>query len=328
MNSPSLASAAPARGTVPDTAARDRAIRRNVLGGMLVNAALTAMKLVAGLLVSSRALVVDAVHSLTDFGTDGLILFGAHVWSRPPDEDHPYGHRRIETAITLAVGLILCAAGLAMGYKAVRALVSPDAGAPVPGWPAFYTACASIVAKEALYRWTTRVGRCTHSAALQANAWHHRSDALSSIPVALAIGASRQWPNLAFLDNAGAVVVAVLLAQAALKIIRPAVAELMELGAPAGFTQDIEATALSVEGVKSVHAIRSRYAASQLFIDLHVQVDPAMSIAEAHDISSRVCSAIHAREPAVLDVLVHLEPYRGEDGTRRQSIAPRTTDSP
>ena len=183
-----------------------------------------------------------------------------------------------------------------------------------PGWIAFAVTVAAIVSKDWLYRWTFAVGKRRHSVALQANAWHHRSDALSSIPVAVVVVVALFWPSLAFLDSVGAVVVAVFLFQAAYKIIRPSLNELLEFGAPVALRRDIEALAMGVPGVLSVHAIRSRYAGSELFVDLHIQVDPQMTVEDGHAISSKVCDLIHRHAPNVLDVLVHLEPYKGSTG--------------
>ena len=309
--------------------ARERDIRRNVVCGMALNLALVCVKWLAGWFGGSRALMMDAVHSLTDFATDAMLLVGSRYWSTPPDEEHPYGHRRIETVIAVVVGIVLCVTGIALAYPALRALsrYALGQGAPMaaPGWLAFAVAAASIVSKEWLYRWTMRTGRRLHSVALQANAWHHRSDALSSIPVATVIVIALFWPSLAFLDSVGAVVVAVFLAQAAYKIIRPSLNELLELGAPKALQRDIEALAMEIPGVRSVHAIRSRYAGAALFIDLHIQVHPKTTVEDGHAISSKVCSVIHCHTANVLDVLIHVEPYKAASRPSRPADDKRQT---
>ncbi len=288
---------------------RDRDVRRCVWIGMGVNAAVMALKLLAGLLAGSRALIADAAHSLTDIATDVALLVGSGYWSRPPDTLHPYGHRRFETLFALAIGGTLGAAGFAIGWRAAVALADATATARAPGGAAFVVALVCLAAKEALFRWTHRWARRTHSLALQANAWHHRSDALSTIPVAIAVGVARLSPRLSFLDSVGALVVSVLLLQAAWRIMRPAFGEITELGAPRTLIGEIERLARRTGGVLDVHAIRTRYAAGRVRVDLHVLVDPATSVREGHRISSHVCDAIHAHVEDVIEVLVHIEPF-------------------
>ena len=290
---------------------RESLIRKNIWIGMILSALLVVFKVAIGITYNSRAVIMDGFHSLSDFSTDIIILLGAKYWSQPPDAEHPYGHRRIETIVTLIIGGVLLLAGLGMGVSAMHTLVIKHEVASLPGWPAFWIAVVSVVSKEWLYQWTKRVGRKTRSLALQANAWHHRSDALSSIPVAIVVFAARFWPKLAFLDSVGAIVVAAFIIQVAYKIVRPAFNELLEFGAPRQMTEDLVQLAKSVPGVLEVHGIRSRYAGANLFIDLHVMVDPNLSVKEGHAITSRVCNAIHAHTQNVIEVLVHLEAYKG-----------------
>lgn len=300
---------------INDPVARERAIRSNVWWGMGLNILLTLCKLVVGFLTQSRALISDAVHSFSDFFTDGVILVGSRYWSQPPDAGHPYGHRRIETLITALVGGVLAVAGFVIGADAIGAILHADK-VEVPGWSAFWIAILSIFSKEWLYRWTTAVGRRTGSLALQANAWHHRSDAISSIPVALAIAASHISPSLRFLDSVGALVVSGLLMQVAWHIMRPAFGELAEIGAPKALTDEIERLARAVPGVKDVHSIRTHYYGAKLFVDMHILVDPSIPVREGHAIASRVCDALHGHYQSIFDVLTHLEPY--EPGVPRQ----------
>jgi cation diffusion facilitator family transporter len=288
---------------------RESLIRKNIWVGMILSAFLVVFKVAIGIAYNSRAVIMDGFHSLSDFSTDIIILFGARYWSQPPDAEHPYGHRRIETIVTLIIGGILLLAGVWMGISAIHALVIQHETA-TPGWPAFWVAVISVVSKEWLYQWTKRVGRKTHSLALQANAWHHRSDALSSIPVAIVVFAARFWPQLAFLDSVGAAIVAAFLLQAAYKIVRPAFNEILEFGAPRQMMADIVQLAKDVPGVMNVHGIRSRYAGANLFIDLHVMVNPKLTVEEGHAITSKVCDVIHANTQNVIEVLVHLEAYK------------------
>jgi cation diffusion facilitator family transporter len=239
---------------------------------------------------------------------------GARYWYRPADESHPYGHRRIETLVTTILGgsLVVVAAGI--GYQAISTYAEPDAGPP--GWIAFAAAALAIVTKEMIYRATIAVGKRIKSSALSANAWHHRSDALSSIPAAAAVAAAALDPSLAFLDHVGALVVAVFILQAAWKIMTPALRQLVDAGAPKEDRESIMKIALDTEGVELVHAVRTRYVGSGLQVDLHVKVDPEMSVRDGHRIAEEVTKRLTAEGPDVLDVVVHTEPYEpGDDAS-------------
>ena len=178
-----------------------------------------------------------------------------------------------------------------------------------PGWIDCVAAVISIISKEALYRWTSAVGKEVKSAALSANAWHHRSDALSSIPAAISVAVAAISPSWAFVDHVGAVVVSLFIFQAALKIVRPAFAKLIDQGASADELQRIQSVARSVDGVAEAHDLRTRYiSCSSLAVDLHVLVDPCMSVRLGHGISEQVKRRILDECPDVVDVVVHLEP--------------------
>jgi cation diffusion facilitator family transporter len=288
-----------------------RAVRSVTLAGLIINLFLGALKGAAGFLFGSQALIADALHSLSDCVTDLAVLIGVHFWSAPPDECHPHGHRRIEALVTLFIGVML---GIAAIGIARQAIVSIGAGqAATLGWGAFAAAVVSVVVKEWLYRWTAAVGRRERSQALIANAWHHRSDALSSLPVAAAVLIQRIWPQFGFIDATAAVIVAVLLLKAAWNIARPALAELTDAGADRQASNEMEQIASAVEGVDSIHALRSRRAGSGYFVDLHVLVDPCMSVFDGHEIARAVRAALIQQGPDVIDVLVHIEPYLPAD---------------
>lgn len=300
---------------------RDATIRHNVVWGMAINSVLTALKLAVGILTKSRALISDAAHSFSDFSTDIVILIGARYWSRPPDAEHPYGHRRIETLVSVIIGGALALTAFILGGEAFNALRHAERSSS-PGWVAFWVAAVSIIVKEGLYQWTTAVGRRTQSLALQANAWHHRSDALSSLPVALAIAASRLFPALAFLDSVGAIIVAFMLLHVAYRIMRAAVGELAEIGAPPALAKNIAAIARGVPGVLNVHSIRTRYSGARLMVDMHVMVDPGLSVRAGHEISSKVCAAIHRHSSETLEVLTHIEPFDAQKAAARAKREP------
>ncbi|MBG0777786.1 MAG: cation transporter [Desulfovibrionaceae bacterium] len=274
--------------------------------GLVINLVLAAVKVGAGLAGSSRAVVADGVHSLTDLATDVAVLAGARLWNRPPDETHPYGHGRIETIITVGIGLALF--GVAVGI--VRgAFLAPDGGAHRTGLIAVAAAALSIVVKEWLYRWTAAAGKRVGSQALQANAWHHRSDAVSSIPAMLAAGSAALAPSLWWVDRAGAVAVSLFIFKAALDIAWPALSQLADRGAGRETVDRLARAACEVEGVLGVHALRSRFLGSHLIVDLHLEVDPDITVAEGHDIAEAVKRRLVDGEAVVVDVVVHVEPH-------------------
>jgi len=282
-------------------------VRRVTLIGLVINVALSALKFAAGIVGNSQAVVADAVHSLSDTITDVAVLVGVKFWSKPPDECHPYGHRRIEFLVTIFIGLLLAAVALGLSYNALSTLREVE-NSP-PGAIAFFAAVVSIFTKEALYRWTFSKGKEIKSTALIANAWHHRSDGLSSIPAAVAVAGAALFPGLAFLDRLGAIVVSMFILQAAWKIVRPSVEQLVDRGAPEEICLGIEQLAFATPGVQEVHAIRTRHIGSGIEVDLHVLVDPSMSVEEGHAISEEVKRRLIEYVSDVVDVVVHLEPY-------------------
>jgi cation diffusion facilitator family transporter len=289
-----------------DTCRQRREVQRITLWGLAANLLLAVVKFLGGVLGASQALVVDAVHSLSDSATDLAVLVGAMYWTAPADDDHPHGHGRIETIITCAIGITLAAVGLGLAYRALNSLREPAA---VPGWIAFYIACASMVGKEWLYRWTLHVGKRLRSSAVVANAWHHRSDALSSLPVAVAILGVQIAPTWTFLDPVAATIVAVLIVQAAWKIVWPALRQLSDVGASEAEQAHFCSVALATEGVQAVHALRTRHIGHGLQLDLHVRVDPDLTVREGHDIAHAVKRRLLEEGAEVVDVLVHVEPH-------------------
>jgi len=284
-----------------------RQVRRVTLWSLVVNLALSAVKFLFGVVGASQALVADAVHSLSDSVTDVAIVVGAGFWSAPADAEHPYGHGRIETLITSAIGIVLGGVGVGLGYRAILTL--PQWHESRPGWIALAAACLSIVAKELLYRWTASVGKRVKSSALVANAWHHRSDALSSVPVAVAVLGTRIWPEWGFLDHIAAVIVSVFILHAAWEIVVPALRELIDAGASEQERRVMFELALETEGVQSVHKLRTRSIGPGLQVDLHVLVEPELSVREGHAIAGVVKERLLNKGPNVIDVLVHVEPY-------------------
>lgn len=282
--------------------------------GLVANVVLMAVKFAAGIIGHSQAVVADAVHSLSDVATDAALIIGVRYWSAPADEGHPHGHRRIETLVTVFIGILLAGVALGIGNDAIGNMVVSTR--PTPDAVALAGALVSIVIKEILYRWTMVRARRINSSALAANAWHHRSDALSSIPAALAVTGALVVPKWTFIDPAGAVVVCLFILFAAWRITRPALDQLIDAAAPGEIRRDIEALALAVPGVLSAHAIRTRYTGSKLAVDLHIEVDGELTVYQGHDIGEAVRRRLLEDGPNVGDCMVKVEPLRKRSGQR------------
>ena len=184
-------------------------IRRVVLYGALVNVLLSVLKVSVGIFSHSQALIADGIHSLSDLLTDCAIFVGAKYWNTPPDKAHPYGHGRLESLINICIGVVLGIVALGIGWQSLTSIDKSSSMAP--GWWAFAVAIISIILKEGLFRWTAAKGKNIRSRALVASAWHHRSDALSSLPVAIAIFCTHIFPDILFLDNIAAMIVSVMI---------------------------------------------------------------------------------------------------------------------
>ena len=271
-----------------------------------MNLLLSAVKFFLGIVGHSHAVVADAVHSLSDMGTDLLILLGVKFWSAPADERHPYGHQRMETVVTLCISLILAAVAFGLGWDAIKRLGGEPKCPPLS--IALFGPLFSIIAKEILFRRTRIVGKRIHSSALIANAWHHRSDALSSIPAFVAVAAAAANPKWAFLDSLGAMVVAILILKVAWDIAAPALSELMDHGASKEDLREITDLALAISGVSSIHRLRTRRVGSGWFVDLHVLVDGDQPVRKGHDIATAIQHKLLEDGPSVADVTVHIEP--------------------
>ena len=284
-----------------------RMVRRVTFAGILVNVAIAAAKTVAGVMSSSQALVADAVHSASDLVTDLVVVFSVRYWVAPADDDHPYGHGKIEALVTLVISAALVFAAWELARNAVMSLVRGRSDA-TPGAMALAVALGSIVLKEIVFIVTRAVARRVRSNALEANAWHHRSDALSSIPVAVAVAVVWVCPSLWWVDAAGALIVSAFVLHVAWKLASPALQELTD--AQIGSKADaVAAVALGVAGVKGVHKPRARRYGSSFQADIHIQVDGSLSVAEGHAIGHAVKEAVVNAGLDVDDVVVHVEPW-------------------
>ena len=283
-----------------------RRTTRITLAGFILNVLLSSFKLAGGILSNSNALVADGVHSLSDCITDVAILIGAKFWTKPSDENHPHGHSRIETLISGFIGFFVVLTSIYIAWKSFGAIMNP-AETP-PGWPAFAVAVIAILAKGILSRWTLKTGRELRSAALAANAMHQRSDALSSIPVAVVVLAARIEPSLIVLDGIGGVVVSMFIFKLGIDIIRPVLWQLSDTAAPPEIIEELRRIALSVDGVADVHDLRTRYQGDGVQADMHIVVDGHMPLREAFSILKKVEQDLYMMGPGVVDVMVRLEP--------------------
>ncbi len=272
----------------------------------------------AGIFGHSQAMIADAMHTLSDFTTDFVVLIGMRFSKRPENNVYCYGHGRYETLAAVLVGVTLAGVGAAIGWEAIVKIWKALVYGALPGKPgavAFWAALISIAVKELLYRITIKTGHETDNKALIANAWHHRSDALSSIGAALGIGGAialggRWW---VLLDPAAALAVSLILTAVAIQIVREEFVNLMDGALPQSAADEIIRIALSIPAVKEPHRLRTRKVGNVVVIDVHLRVDPAMPVREAHALATRFEDALRERFGAETISTIHVEPEKKED---------------
>ena len=286
-------------------------IRSVTLWGALVNVLLAAVKISVGFFSCSQALIADGIHSVSDLITDIAIFFGAKYWSAPPDKAHPYGHGRLEAIINIGIGLLLVSVAIGIVNNSLNSISKEIVD--MPGWNVLWVALISIVFKEILFRWTASKGKILKSRALVANAWHHRSDALSSIPVAFSVIGAHWFPDMLYLDQVAAIMVALMIFKAAWDIVTPSYNEIMD--SAEGKELEMRLILLSKEfsEINEIHAFRSRRVGSAILVDFHMLVNPTMSVDEAHALASRFKKIILDKELEVVDVVIHVEPFFDSD---------------
>lgn len=290
---------------------REKEIRRITIAGAVVNIVLTTLKIIAGILGRSAAMIADGVHSLSDLFSDVIVLIFTHISSKGKDRDHSFGHGKFETLATLIVSVMLVVVGADFMAKGVRKIIGVLNGEmiPVPGMVALWAAAASIAAKEILYHVTARVGKKINSPVVMANAWHHRSDAFSSIGALAGIGGAiilgDRW---AILDPLASCGISIAIIAVAVKMALPSLAELLEASLPEEMENEIKGIAMSVEGVDDIHELKTRRNGISVIIDAHVVVDPDMTVVQAHDISTAVETALRSRFGAETQINIHVEP--------------------
>lgn len=286
---------------------KEQEIRRITLIGICVNLVLTASKILGGLFGGSSALFTDGFHSMTDLSSDFIVLFGLKYWMKPADENHPHGHKRLETVVTVIIGVMLASIGITLGYNSVLDLIAGNSRQA--DWITFGIACLAIVTKEAMARWSVSVGTRLNSKAVLANSWDQRSDALGAIPVAISILLVRINPKLWWIDQTAAILVCILILRAAVNIVWPSLKELIDTGANKETREKIKAIISETPGVLSIHKLRTRYLSGDLDLTCHIQVDPRMTVTESHNITGRIKQNLASSNMNIHDINIHVEPY-------------------
>ncbi len=293
------------------TSEREKKIYHVTLVGSAVNIVLIALKFIAGVVGRSAAMTADAIHSLSDLVTDIIVIVFIRISGKPGDSDHGYGHGKFETMATLIVGLILLFVGLGVAYSGITSVIASLKGhtPQPPGMLALIVAVVSIVLKEWVYRFTVSRGRSLDSPAVIANAWHHRSDAFSSIGTLAGIaGAMFLGERWRILDPVAAVIVSWFIIKTGYDIIRPCIDELLEKSLPPETEHEIANLIKSVPGVVGIHRLRTRRIGHNIAIEVHTKMDGDKSLRHAHDVASVVERRVKERYGADTHIGIHMEP--------------------
>ena len=296
-----------------DTIAREKKIRNVTLWGALVNLVLTGLKLLAGVLGHSAAMLADGLHSLSDLLSDAVVLIFTHISSKGEDRDHSFGHGKFETFATLIVSVMLIVVGAGLMKSGVCSIINVLHGEvlPSPGYIALAAAAISIISKEILFRVTSKVGRNVESPIVIANAWHHRSDALSSIGTAVGIGGAillgSKW---AILDPIAAVIVSVFIAFTALKLLGESLGELLEMSLPKETEDRIRQITLGEPEVSDIHNLRTRKLGNRYAIEMHLRMSGDEPLEKAHAHTVKIEKALRQEFGPETHIMIHLEPIK------------------
>lgn len=292
---------------------RQKEIYKVTLVGSAGNAALLTFKFIAGILGNSSAMIADAVHSLSDFVTDLLVLAFVSISAKPQDQSHDYGHGKFETIASFLIGLALVAAATGIVVSGVLKLISWWGGTQLeaPGWIALWAALLSIAIKEVLYQYTARKGRELDSQVMIANAWHHRSDALSSIGAAIGIGLAvllgQRWTVF---DPLASIVVGLMLVKVAYELLKQSIGELTESSLPAETEQEIVQIIQSFDDVQQPHNLRTRRIGNRIAIEAHVRMDGQLPLDTVHDRATTIERKLKERFGPDTHVALHMEPIK------------------
>lgn len=284
--------------------------KRVTLLGMVCSGVLAMVKLAAGLIGNSCALVADAVESFSDVASSGVVWSSLAVSARPPDDDHPYGHGKAQPLGGLAVGLIMLGAAVGIGIQAVSQIVAPQT---TPEAFTLLVLVLVIVVKETLYRFALKVGDSLDSIVVRAEAWHHRSDMYTSLAAFVGISISVfGGPGYEAADGWAALAASVVIAMNGARFVRMTSDELMDVQPPPEILEGISRAARGVSGVKGVEKVLARKVGTGYLADMHVEVDGDVSVREGHELAHRVKDAVRSHNPQVIDVLIHIEPFKAK----------------
>ena len=283
---------------------RQQTTQRVTLVGAAVNCLLAALQIVFGLLGKSQALLADGLHTISDLSTDFIVLYASKRAAREADASHPYGHGRIETLASLLLGAILTLVGVGIGFRGAESIVQPPQTGPEA--ITIFFAFLAIIAKESLYHYTLRAARAVHSTMLETNAWHHRSDALSSVVVL--IGITAQVLGVPYMDAIAAIIVAVMIMIMGFRLGRQALSELIDTGLDFDLVDEVRAAMLADTSVVGIHNLRTRSMGGQGYIDAHIEVDSDLTVSEAHYIAHKIEHRVKKQFPKIIDVQIHIDP--------------------
>ncbi len=287
---------------------RYRLTTKVTLVGAIINLVLAVFKIIIGYIGHSHALIVHGIHSFSDLLSDAIVVIAAKKGSQSPDENHPYGHARIETAFAAVLGGILITVGIGIVIDALGKLTSGDI--TTPAGMTVWVALLSILSKEALYHYTLIYAKRLNSSILKANAWHHRSDAISSIVVLVGILGSIL--GVPYLDAAAAVIVSMMISKIGWDIAKESVEQLVDKGLDPEKVQSIRNHIAEIPGVSQMHMLRSRQMGAEALLDVHIEVSPQLSVSEGHRISDEVSAQLTRSFPDIAQVLVHIDPENDE----------------
>ena len=279
--------------------------------GAGANVVLVIFKLWAGFVSNSQALIADGFHSLSDLFSDFVVILGLKWGRRAEDADHPFGHARIETISSLIIGLVLILVGLGITYTAVLSIYHHEAS--TPSMFAVYAAAISVLVKEVLFWYTIRIGNKLKSLALIGNAWHHRADALSSVAVLAGVGAVYANPDWYLADSYAALLVTYFVIKVGITLAWSAFKELADTAPDRDVLVKLTERTTQVDGVRQVHDMRARYSGSQIFVEVHIVVDPDQTVRQGHNIAREVKHALLDDYPDVTRVIIHVDPELKND---------------
>ncbi|MDX2503811.1 MAG: cation diffusion facilitator family transporter [Gammaproteobacteria bacterium] len=288
---------------------RYRLTSKVTIVGAVVNLILAVFKIFIGIIGHSHALIVDGIHSFSDLLSDAMVVIAAKKSIKSADDDHPYGHARIETAFAAVLGGILITVGIGIVIDALDRLTSGDIITPES--MTLWVALLSVLSKEALYRYTLIYANRLNSAILKANAWHHRSDAISSIVVLVGIAGSMS--GIPYLDAAAAVIVSMMIAKIGWDIAKESIEQLVDKGLDPDKVKSISQHISDIPGVSQMHMLRSRQMGAEALLDVHIEVAPQLSVSEGHRISDEVSQQLTGEFPDIAQVLVHIDPENDEE---------------